>query len=240
MSDQKLAIFDIDGTLITMWPMHEKVYESMFRELYNVPNVNFRKYYKPGESNEDDVRKSLGALGYSKDFIEPKIALVKPTMQKYYSLYGKDAEVKLLPGVNALLDKLVEEKVTAVVVTGNYHSTANFLLKKAGLTKYFPFIIGADQSEVREKRIEEAIRMAESSNGIRYEPKNIFFFDDSDGSVPISRKLGITSISVATGDVSYERLKAAKPDHLLRDLSDTDGILKILIKAHGGKKKVHT
>ncbi|MGA2800653.1 MAG: HAD hydrolase-like protein [Candidatus Micrarchaeaceae archaeon] len=224
-----LALFDIDGTMLTMWPTHEKTFASMFNELYDVPNVNFRNYYIPGETDEQDVWRTLKAMGYPDHFIRSKIRKVAPTLAKYFSMYCRDAQVTVLEGVRGLLDRLKEaSNVTVGVVTGNPPEKYRLLLGKARLNGYFSFVAGSEVDENRKGRLLGGIRLAEENTGLHYKPNDVYFFDDSDASIPVSRKLGINSVAVATGDVPYEKLKSANPDYLLRNLGDIRAVLRIL------------
>ncbi len=224
----KILLFDIDGTLIDMWKIHEKAYEATINELYKVPNVNCRSNYTRGDPNEDVVRSNLCALGYENGFIEPKIGQVVPTLGKYYSKFITPNDVHLLNGVKELLEGLNGKKnTTLAIVTGNREAIAKLIIDSAGISNYFAFITGADQAEDRPRRLGMAIENANKILNVREKP-DIYYFDDSYASIPVSRKLGIKSVAVATGETSYEKLQNAKPDYLFRDLSETKKVIDVL------------
>lgn len=225
--NSKLLLFDIDGTLVTMWKVHEKAYEFTINKLYGVSGVNFRTHYTPGDSNEEVVCNNLIALGYKKDFIESKIKDVAPTITDYYSLNVSSKDIEILPGVIKLLKSIKKDLYTGIV-TGNNTATANTMLSNAGLLEYFSFVIGSDKNNSREKRLLSAIKKAEDITSVRFRHEDVYYFDDSDTSIPISKKLRIKSIAVATGDTPYETLVKAKPDYLLKTMDDTAAILKII------------
>ncbi|MHB1830455.1 MAG: HAD family hydrolase [Candidatus Micrarchaeaceae archaeon] len=228
MRSRKLLLFDIDGTLLTMWRVHEKAYEATINELYGVPGVNFRDSYTPGDSNEEIVRSNLSSLGYKRDFIELHIGEVAKALLRYYSMFIAPENIRILPGVNALLGRLKGKNgVSLGVVTGNREDTANMILRSAGLSSYFSFVVGAGRDGDREQRLRLAVNEAAKpvpASAIT----DVFYFDDSYASIPISRKLGIISMAVATGETSYVRLADAKPDHLFKDLGDTARIMDII------------
>lgn len=231
--NSKLLLFDIDGTLVTMWRVHEKAYEFTINKLYGVSGVNFRTHYTPGDSNEEVVTNNLMALGYKRNFIERKIKDVSSTIADYYSLNVSSKDIEILPGVIKLL-KSIKKDLCVGIVTGNNTTTANTMLSNAGLLEYFYFIIGADDDNSREERLLSAIKKAEDITSIRFSHEDVYYFDDSSASISISKKLGITSIAVATGDTPYEILAKAKPDYLLKNMVDTNLIIKII-----GDKRVN-
>ncbi|MDE1767775.1 MAG: HAD family hydrolase, partial [Candidatus Micrarchaeota archaeon] len=202
----KILLFDLDGTLIDMWKIHEKAYEATINELYKVPNVNFRSNYTPGDSNEDVVRSNLRALGYKNDFIEARIGQVVPTLRKYYSKFITPSDVQLLAGVRELLELLMGRKNTVLaIVTGNREATAKLIMEGAGISDYFAFVIGADEAQDRPKRLAMATEKAKKILNVSAKC-DVYYFDDSYASIPVSRKLGIKSVAVATGETSYEEL----------------------------------
>ncbi len=232
----RLILFDIDGTLLTMWPVHEKVYESAINEIYGVPNVNFRSFYRPGDTNREVVKMNLEHLGYDAEFIRKGMDRIPEAMVRYYGKYTRPEDITVLPGVLALLGALKEKKIPMGVMTGNRQQTAQILLENAKLANYFPIISSADEGDSRESRLLYAIRRSESIFGMKLNMKNVFYIDDSDHSMPAARKLGIISVAVATGEVPYARLKAANPDYAFTSLRETSAIMQMLESGKGQTK----
>lgn len=220
-------LFDLDGTLVTLWDIHYRVYEATFRELYGIPNVNFREKYVAGKAPEDIVRDVLKNRGYDDNFIEPKIPLVSSTMGKNYLPSIKDGKVEILPGVIGLLQEFSERNILCGIITGNEHPTCDAILEKAELGKYFAFGVTASESRDRKERMRIAMRESERIIGSKVNPYDIYFFDDSYEGIEISRSLGIRHISVATGVTDYETLLKANSDSF-KSLKNTDEILKVL------------
>lgn len=231
MSDV-LALFDLDGTLITMWELHDNAYESVIHEIYGIPNVKFRESdYRPGGTSEETVRAALKHVGCLDAEIDPKIDKVVPELEEYYKTHVKKDDITILPGAKELLQKLNDNGTIACLVTGNPVEFAESVLRYSGLMRYIPIVVGADTSATREGRITSVIAMATRRTGKNYAKDNIYFFDDSKFSIPVSKSLGIRSIAVATGAVPYDELEKAGPYKLLRDLNDTKEILHILSPA---------
>ncbi len=226
----QLALFDIDGTMVRMWEVHEKVYASVVEALYGVKGFNFRAHYRPGETNEQVILSNLLHQGYSEQAVRQKLQDVGALMSKYYLEYIRRGDITVLPGVVPLLDSLRLRGVLTGIVTGNRGAIADMILNKAGIASYFHFVSSSDSSTDREGRILSAIAQAEKLSTQKYRKDRVYFFDDSDGSIPVSRKLGIKSVAVATGEIPKDRLKALGPDYLLDDLSNTNSILEVIMQ----------
>lgn len=231
--DGASALFDIDGTLCTMWPLHERVYASTVLNLYAIPGVNFRTAYVPGGTNKDTVRSNLEHLGCTEDFIDSKIDRVPEVMARYYEQYISTADITVLPGVPDLLERLNGEGFGMGVVTGNVLSVADLMLSKAGIYRHFDgFVITADEGETREGRMKKALMRTDS-----HKRGGIFYFDDSPASIEVSRKLGIIPIAVATGEISYNELLRGRPEHAFKNLLETQNVIEVLNRLKDRKKQ---
>ncbi|MDE1833114.1 MAG: HAD hydrolase-like protein [Candidatus Micrarchaeota archaeon] len=227
-----LANFDIDGTLLIMWGVHTAVYACTVEELYGIKGFNFREHYETGCTVQETVVSNLKHAGHSDNFINKGIARVPELMAaNYQHLLSEDSfasKITVLPGVIELLERLNKENILAGVITGNRSEVARLMLQRAGLSRYLLYLSTADDGETREQRIMGAIGKAQEISGFEYEKRRVFFFDDADKSILVSRKLGIRPIAVCTGELGRDALERAKPDYLLDDLADTEGIIGIL------------
>jgi phosphoglycolate phosphatase-like HAD superfamily hydrolase len=226
-----LANFDLDGTLTTMWEVHTAAYVNTVEELYGVKGFNFRAHYEPGGTIQETVVSNLRHMGYGDDFIAKGLERVPELMASNYLRLVVPGSVKVLPGARRLLQRLSEESILAGVLTGNNSGVADLIVKHSGLGDYLSYVSTADDGSTRKERMLSAIGKAERISGFTYDLRNIFFFDDSSQSIPVSKEVGIRSIAVATGEASKELLAKARPDHMLDDLTDTEGIIAMLKEA---------
>ena len=234
-----LVLSDLDGTAVDMYDVHTPVYAEMFHKVYGLTGIDFRGKYNPGGSNETTVREVLRyyrdvlhQYDYSDEFIESRMHLVVPILQKLYPQAIRNGTVNVLPGYEKLMQSLVKEEIPRGIVTGNILFITNLILDKSKLQKYFLFKTTPEDSTDRKGRLLVAIEKAQRITGQKYSRNNVYFFDDSITSIPISRELGIKSVAVATNsempkEIVIERLKAANPDYFFENLSDTEAVMKI-------------
>ena len=226
----KLVLFDLDGTLVELWDVHVNAYEATFRKLYGIPNVDFREKYIPGTSPEELIFDVLKNRGYDESFIKPKIHFVRKVLEKNYvkAFEKRRVKVEVLPGVKSVLQELAKRNILCGIVSGNYLSIVTLAINKAGLQKYFAFIVSANDSRDGRERITAAIKRSEKILGRKINPKKVYFFDDSTEGAKNAKKIGIRHIGVGTGAYDLKTLRKAGSRMLLKNLENTEEVLKIL------------
>lgn len=227
---RRLVIFDIDGTLIDAWGFWTKAYRQMFNQAFGVDIENFRDNYTPGDSIPQTMVSNLLAHGLSMEEIEPKLKLAEAAMVNALGT-ASPQDVRVLPGVVELLDALRNDGVTLAVVTGNTVAGGSSLLRAAGLIDYFAFLVGSECGS-REDKLKEAISRAGKRDSVGYKPGGTYYLDDSLASIPVSRKLGVHPIAVATGETPYNELVSHGAEHVFKDLSDTKSVLNCIGAPH--------
>jgi len=229
-----LANFDIDGTMLTAWAIHSKVYEATVHSIYGVRNFNFRVHYNPGDTVVEVIRSNLLHLDYLPEFIEKGVGRINETMEKYYKEYLPEGEIVVLPGVGRLLSRLKQRGIALNIVTGNRKVAAEMFLEKAGLTEYFDSVITSDHAPTRKEKLLLSIELSRKATGKEYQRQNVFYFDDSLHSIPVSKELRIKSVAVATGETTEDALREAGPNFIFKDLKNTDAVIRTIFS----KKKI--
>ncbi len=164
-----------------------------------------------------------------------KSSVAQKNMKRMYALekdyvkkHGKTYGSIILKGVVPLLKELKKKDYPIGLLTGNSEYTSFFKLKKVGLDGFFNFGGFGEVSENRDKLVDAAIKAANKKFRTRFNKKNVFYFGDAPLDIIAGKKAGVKVIAVATGWCSISELKKYKPNYLLKDLSDTNGVLKIL------------
>jgi phosphoglycolate phosphatase len=221
---RQLIICDVDGTLIDAWDFWTGAYRRTFERVFGADIGNFRDNYTPGDSVSQVIASNLLAHGYLREEIEPKLGLAAAAMSDALGTV-QPHEVRVLPGVREFLSAL--PGATKAVMTGNTAGGGTSLLRAAGLIGYFSFVVGSEYGS-REEKLREVMSRAGKEDSVSYRPKDVCYVDDSTASIPVSRKLGIRSIAVATGETSYDELVRQGPDLVLRDLTDVVAALRFI------------
>ena len=221
----KLVLFDIDGTLIRDDGAAREAYAKALREVYAFRGT-LKKYDFSGRTDPQITHEVLGHEGYEPTEIDGK-------MDRLWSSYLAELErlvtatrIRVLPGVVRLLETLVrEDHVTLGLLTGNIERGARIKLAPHDLNRFFPFgAFGSDATE-REKLPPFAVERARQMHGHHFTGRDVVVIGDSIYDIRCGVPHQATTIAVATGHTSAEKLLGEKPDYFFENLEQTDDVL---------------
>jgi phosphoglycolate phosphatase len=167
-------------------------------------------------------------------------AQVHARLDAFHALYLEEvarvqeqlsAELEVLPGVPALLERLAALGIAQAPLTGNFEATARIKLATVGLDHHLDFAIGAfggdhhDRNELVPIALEKASRL----RGLAVEPARVVILGDTPRDIACARAGGTRVVAVATGRYAAEALAPHQPDHLLASLADTDTALAAIL-----------
>ena len=219
----KLVLFDIDGTLLDSGEAGSKALDRVFSDLFSEKDT-FQRIACGGKTDIQIIREGLSLLGLPAD---------RPTISRILEAYVKSlrSEVdhsnkRLMPGVKALLDGLVDQgRYRLGLLTGNIREGARIKLEPFGLNRYFLSGAFGDDSENRNDLLPIALRRIRDREGLRLDFKDCIVVGDTPMDVECSKPFGALSIAVATGAYAMPALSQAGADHVIEDLSHALNII---------------
>jgi phosphoglycolate phosphatase-like HAD superfamily hydrolase len=135
----------------------------------------------------------------------------------------------LMPGVRELLDVLSErDDVYVALLTGNYEAGARIKLEYFDLWRYFRCGAFGDEAPHRNGLVPKAVARVAACGGPSFSAADAVVIGDTPLDVACAAICGARSIAVATGSHSVEDLSAAGADAVLKDLSDTAQVLRVI------------
>ncbi len=153
-------------------------------------------------------------------------------VESYERIFGekltKEASDHVLPGVRKLLEELSKTDNFVVLYTGDSAGIVDRVLKATGLGKYFRFAVYGTEAPTRVGIVRLAVGRAESITGKKFSDKDVIIIGDSLRDVNSGKQLGATTIAVATGFHSEEKLLASKPDYLFKSLKNYRKVLQAI------------
>ncbi|MBW2991411.1 HAD hydrolase-like protein [Candidatus Woesearchaeota archaeon] len=224
---RKLALFDIDWTLLEPSKAHALAFKEGFRQVYHVDATH--ENLKPeGWNDQRIIIESLKQKGLSEQSIESKLGAAMKFMSDYFIKIIDKYPVVTLDGAKQLLEELYKKKVLIGVVTGNLEPIAREKLKRVGFEKYIKVGgYGSDNID-RTELVRIAIKQAENNYGFKTN-HNVFLFGDTPHDIKAGKEAGVITIGVATGTYSKEKLKLAKADYVINSLSKINEIKRIIL-----------
>jgi phosphoglycolate phosphatase-like HAD superfamily hydrolase len=229
---QKLILFDIDGTLLKgMSKIHFNSFSKAINKVFKIDasptDINYS-----GKTDTRIILEVLEKHGIPRNKVLPRLNEIYKIMINFYKKnVDFDIDIKPNDNVEKLLSMLKNKGHILGLLTGNLEDIARTKIGKFDLNKYFDFGSFGEISENRSKLLENAIEQAESKFKINFNKENIFVIGDTRFDIESAKELGVKTIAIATGNYSLEELKKYNPDYLFKDFYDIDKIIKIIDKS---------
>lgn len=213
-------IFDLDGTLVDSGldiAMSANFVRRRFR-LPELPESTAQSYVGDGvvrlleRALGHDCRTGLtGSRGLPvpPDRLKTGLAVFRAHYQEHLLDH-----TRLYPGVREALARLPE--VPLLVATNKPRGFTDLIL--AGLELLAPFarIVGGDETPARKP---DPAHLAAALEGLTVEPARVVMVGDSPNDIMAARAYGAVSVGCTYGLVAPEIVAAARPDHLIADIS---------------------
>ncbi len=219
MTDRKVVLFDVDGTLIDTGGAGGRSWSFAFHDAFGVDG-DIRKFSEVGMTDPVVARQTFeGTLGR-----EPTTDEVIRLMMRYVLRLPEEVAsspgYRVMPGVHDLLERLVEADTLLGLVTGNIEGAAHIKISRAGLQRFFLFGGYGSDSAVRSDLTRAAIARAEALSGHHIDPSQVLVVGDTPRDIEAAHGAGAVAVGVATGEYSVEQLRDGGADHVLRTFDD--------------------
>ena len=221
MTRPRVVLFDIDGTLIDSGGAGGRSWSYAFREAFGVEG-DIRKFSEVGMTDPVVARKTfVGTLGR-----EPTTDEVIRLMMRYVLRLPEEVAsskgYRVMPGVQDLLERLVEQSTLLGLVTGNIEGAAHIKISRAGLGRFFLFGGYGSDSSVRSDLTRAAIARAEALSGTDIDPAAVMVVGDTPRDMEAAHGAGAIAVGVATGEFTLKQLQEAGAEHVLRSFADDE------------------
>jgi phosphoglycolate phosphatase-like HAD superfamily hydrolase len=227
---KRLALFDIDGTLITTDGLAREHFARALEDVFGTPTPA-REHDFAGKMDTQIYHEILELAGIDPEMRRAKFETFSATFYRTLEPFLNEDTVNVLPGVTTLLEVLkTDDDITVGLLTGNLEQGARLKLGAVGLSGYFPFGAFGSDGMYRNELPAIAVRRAETHTGIRFREKEIVIIGDTPNDIQCGESLNVKTVAVATGKFSYETLESYEPDHLFRSLKHTDAVLSSIRK----------
>jgi phosphoglycolate phosphatase-like HAD superfamily hydrolase len=228
--DQKLFLFDIDGTLISTHGLPRRAMRTVLNKRFDDFSYD-DKFNFSGRTDWEIVEYLLhfDAKSVNQELIHDILHEFSIELEQELQ-NGKKPYI--YAGVEVLLQKLhIAQDVYLGLVTGNIKKGAHLKLRAAGLSHYFPVGGFGDDSKYRNDLAPIAIQRAKDHYKFEIDKRNIWIIGDSVYDVICAQKNALRCLAVGTGWTQFEELEGVNPEYLVRDLSDLNKILNILLNS---------
>ena len=224
-STLKLAIFDVDGTLVNTKKVDAECFVHAFESEFSIPNIesNWTKYENPTDSG---ITQAIFQRVFNRPPDDFEIRRLKATFLRllqdaHSSTPDLFAEI---PGARSFFNFLLGHSEWQVAIaTGGWHETAIFKLTSADFYFNSTPISTSDQAGDRESIVRSCIESARRYYHVDQFSK-IVALGDSPWDVTTARALGLAFIGVG----NKQQLSKLGATYVVKDYKDPDRLMELL------------
>lgn len=227
MVKYEALFFDMDGTIVENGSLMPAAFQKAFGN--HGLSISIDPWRGSGATDYEVMDIYLSDYPFSdeqKNELKEKIA---EDLRANVIRQVRQSSLNALPGVPELIAKLIELGIKPGLLTGNLEAIVGPKLTAAGM-KREDFYYGGfgDHSPNRPETARRALASASAYFGHEIDPSRALVIGDTPNDIACARAVHADVLAVATGRFSVDQLSEYHPDHLLPDLSDTAGFLKII------------
>jgi len=218
LKNLKLALFDLDGTLIKLNIDFEKI-RSRLRNFYSTYGINaeFRPMLKKIKECEREIERT-----YNKE--EAKAATKKALEIIEEMELNSMKNSSLINFVKEVVHLLKAEGMLLGIVSRNSKKAIAEAIKKHGINAFDLIVAREDTDLEKQKPLPDPVLYALKK--LKVSPQESIFVGDNIYDVASGKSAGVTTAAVLTGETSREELEKEKPDYIFKDLKELHQFLR--------------
>jgi phosphoglycolate phosphatase len=218
MAGERIAIlFDIDGTLIDTGGAGAASWRLAFDELYGIP-ADIGKFTDAGMTDPDVGRKTFEAVLKREPERKEFARLLERRLHYLHKTVAESEHYRVLPGVEKILPKLIDDGRLLGIVTGNVEAAAHIKLHRAQLNRFFSFGGYGSDSTDRGEVTKIALERASLVYGERVTAEQAIVVGDTPHDVEGAHAAGIACVGVGSHHFTADELRKAGADYAIDSL----------------------
>ena len=216
--NNKLFLFDIDGTLISPGPAARGAINKAIEEFTGTP-PNLQIKDVAGLTDRLIVRNAL--VKNESKFGESTVDnIVQRYLELFEKRYAESDGAFVYDDSLILVEKVINRGINLGLLTGNMQRGADIKLGKFDLIKHFEFGAFADDGLTRNDLPEAAKRIAENLYNVQYKYEEIVLVGDTPEDAIAAKTNNCKSIVVCRREEWYEDIVKAGADLVVTSLDD--------------------
>jgi phosphoglycolate phosphatase len=220
MPNARIAIlFDIDGTLLITGGAGAASWRLAFDELYGIP-ADIGNFTDTGMTDPEVGRKTFEAVLNRKPSRQEFTQLLERRLHYLHKTVAESEHYRVLPGVEELLPKLIEDGYLLGLVTGNVEAAAHIKLHRAQLNRFFSFGGYGSDSTDRGELTKIALKRATLVYGEPVTAAQAIVVGDTPHDVDGAHAAGMECVGVGSHKYTVDQLRKAGADYAIASLSE--------------------
>ncbi len=216
----RAVLFDIDGTILVTGGAGGAAWQRAFEELYGV-EANVAEHTDAGMTDPQIAEIVFRAVVGREGSPEERAKAIGRYLHHLPDTVAASEGYRTMPGIEELLDRLLDQGLLLGLVTGNIEAAAHIKLSRAGFNRFFSFGGYGSDSADRAEVTRAALGRGELVSGGTLTEGACIAVGDTPRDIKAGHAAGIEVAGVATGRYSVEELREAGADWTLETV-ETD------------------
>jgi phosphoglycolate phosphatase len=216
-SATRAVLFDIDGTLLVTGGAGGVAWQRAFAELHGI-EANVAEHTDAGMTDPEIAaivfREVIGREGSA----EERAKAIGCYLKHLPQTVAESSGYRVMPGIEDVLDRLIDAGTLLGLVTGNIEAAAHIKLARAHLNRFFSFGGYGSDSANRTELTRAALARGELVSGGALADGACIAVGDTPRDVEAGHGAGIRVVGVATGSYSAASLREAGADWALESV----------------------
>jgi phosphoglycolate phosphatase len=213
----RAVLFDIDGTLLVTGGAGAVAWQRAFEELHGI-EADIAEHTEAGMTDPEIsaliFREVIGREGTP----EERAKAIGCYLKHLPDAVAESSGYRVMPGIEALLPRLIEDGVLLGLVTGNVEAAAHIKLARGHLNRFFSFGGYGSDSADRTAVTKAALARGTLVSGGTLADGACIAVGDTPRDVKAGHGTGIKVVGVATGSYSVDQLRQAEADFALENV----------------------
>ncbi|MEX2447588.1 MAG: HAD family hydrolase [Solirubrobacterales bacterium] len=218
-TDIRAVLFDIDGTLLVTGGAGGVAWQRAFEQLYGV-EADIAEHTDAGMTDPEIVRIVFREVIGREGTAEERAKAIGCYLKHLPGTVAESAGYRTMPGIEALLERLIDAGVLLGLVTGNIEAAAHIKLARAHLNRFFSCGGYGSDSPDRTGVTKAALSRAKLVSGGTLADGACIAVGDTPRDVKAGHGAGIRVVGVATGSYGVNELKQAGADWFMETVGD--------------------
>lgn len=215
----RAVLFDIDGTLLVTGGAGGVAWQRAFEELHGV-EADISEHTDAGMTDPEIVRIVFREVIGREGSPQEGSKAIGCYLKHLPDAVAESPGYLVMPGIDELLPRLIEDGVLLGLVTGNIEAAAHIKLARGRLNRFFSFGGYGSDSPDRTEVTEAALRRGALVSGGTLSDGTCIAVGDTPRDVTAGHGAGIKVVGVATGSYSVEQLNQAGADWPISQVSN--------------------
>ena len=215
----RAVLFDIDGTLLVTGGAGGVAWQRAFEELHGV-EADVAEHTDAGMTDPEIAAIVFRGVIGREGTPEERSKAIGCYLKHLPEAVAESPGYRVMPGIEQLLPRLIEEGVLLGLVTGNIEAAAHIKLARARLNRFVSFGGYGSDSADRTEVTRAALARGGLVSGGTLADGTCIAVGDTPRDVTAGHGAGIKVVGVATGSYTIDQLRQADADWPISQVSD--------------------